>query len=77
MSKLDRIIYLSDFIEEGRDYEGVEYLRELAFKDLNAALLKSFENTINYVISLKSLLHPNTIYARNSLIMEMRKDGGI
>lgn len=77
MNKIDKIIYLADFIEEGREYDGVEYLRELAFKDLNTALLKSFENTIWYVISLNSLLHPNTIYARNSLIMEMRKNGGI
>jgi predicted HD superfamily hydrolase involved in NAD metabolism len=77
MNMIDKIIYLADFTEEGRKYEGVAYLRELAFKDLNTALIKSFDNTIQYVISLNSLLHPNTIYARNSLIIETRNNGGI
>ncbi len=75
MNLIDKIIYLSDFIEEGRKYDGVAYLRELAFEDLNTALIKSFDNTIQYVVSLNSLLHPNTIFARNSLLMETRKMG--
>ncbi|QSX08203.1 bis(5'-nucleosyl)-tetraphosphatase (symmetrical) YqeK [Alkalibacter rhizosphaerae] len=71
MSLLDKIIYLSDFVEPGRNYPGVEILRELAFVDLDRALIQAFDNTIRYVLSLDSVLHPNTIEARNQLIMRI------
>lgn len=69
MSLLEKIIYLSDYIEPSREFEGVQTLRELAFKDLDSALLKSFDNTIRYVILKGQLLHYNTIAARNYIIM--------
>ena len=76
MTLLEKIIYLADFIEPCRDYPGVERLRQIAWESLDRALLLSFDNTIAYVISLKSLLHPNTILARNYLLMygQIRKE---
>lgn len=71
MTLLDKIIYLSDFVEPGRNYPGVEALRELAFLDLDRAMIQAFDNTIRYVLSLDSVLHPNTIEARNQLIMKI------
>ncbi|HIR85749.1 MAG TPA: nicotinate (nicotinamide) nucleotide adenylyltransferase, partial [Candidatus Limivicinus faecipullorum] len=38
MNTLEKIIYLADYIEPTRDFEGVERLRELAYEDLDAAL---------------------------------------
>jgi predicted HD superfamily hydrolase involved in NAD metabolism len=71
MSLLDKIIYLSDFIEPGRDYPGVERLRRDCFeKDINTACKEAFDNTISYVISIGGLLHPKTIEARNYIIIE-------
>ncbi len=70
MSLLDKIIYISDYIEPNRNYNGVEELRELTFKDLNVGLLKGIDNTIMYVIKLGQLVHPLTIEARNYLILE-------
>ncbi|MBF7097219.1 bis(5'-nucleosyl)-tetraphosphatase (symmetrical) YqeK [Alkalibacter mobilis] len=71
MGLLEKIIYLSDFIEPGRDYTGVEELRKLSMVDLDRALIMAFDNTIRYVLSLNSVLHPNTIEARNNLIMKI------
>ncbi|HZJ76072.1 MAG TPA: bis(5'-nucleosyl)-tetraphosphatase (symmetrical) YqeK, partial [Oscillospiraceae bacterium] len=51
MSKLERIIYLADFTETGRDYTGVEKLRIVAEQNLNKAVLLALNNTIKYVIS--------------------------
>ncbi|HZK57949.1 MAG TPA: bis(5'-nucleosyl)-tetraphosphatase (symmetrical) YqeK [Clostridia bacterium] len=69
MSKLEKIIYLADFIEPGRDYAGVEELRIVAEQDLDKAVLLALDNTIKYVISMGKLLHTNTIEARNTLLL--------
>lgn len=70
MSKLEKIIYLADFIEPGRNYVGVEELRAVAEQNLNKAVLLALNNTIKYVISMEKLLHTNTIEARNTLLLE-------
>jgi len=68
MTLLEKIIYLADYVEPLRKYPGVEELRELAFKDMDIALIKSFDITIKYVIDKGQMLHLNTIEGRNYLI---------
>ncbi len=46
MSLLEKIIYVADYIEPCRDFPGVERLRELAFRNLDAALKLGLEMTI-------------------------------
>ncbi|HWR22286.1 MAG TPA: nicotinate-nucleotide adenylyltransferase [Feifaniaceae bacterium] len=48
-TKLDKIIYVADMIEPGREFPGVERLRALAFLDLNAAMLECLKDCIGYV----------------------------
>ena len=72
MTILEKIIYLSDFIEPSRSYPGVAQLRNIAFKDLDEAVIKAFNNTIEYVIHLGSLIHPLTIDARNDMLMKRK-----
>ena len=38
MTKLEKIIYLADYVEPTRDFPGVEPLRELCYEDLDAAM---------------------------------------
>lgn len=70
MTDLEKIIYLADFIEPGRDFLGVEALRILALNDLERALVLAFDNTINFVIMKGELLHLDTIIARNDIILK-------
>ncbi|MGX4600899.1 bis(5'-nucleosyl)-tetraphosphatase (symmetrical) YqeK [Faecalimicrobium sp. JNUCC 81] len=71
MDILEKIIYIADLIEEGRDFPGVEKLRELTYSGkLNEALIVSFNNTIKFVIDNNQMIHPRTIDARNYLIKE-------
>ncbi|MPW25921.1 HD domain-containing protein [Alkalibaculum sp. M08DMB] len=72
MTKLDKVIYLSDVIEVGRNYAGIEAVRELALHDLDEAIVLAIDNTINYVVSIHSLLHPRTIEARNSILLSKK-----
>jgi len=73
MSVLEKIIYIADYIEPLRKFSGVEELRGLTQIDLDAAILKSFDNTIKYVISKSGLLHMDTIDARNYLLSKNRR----
>lgn len=71
MDILEKIIYIADLIEEGRNFPGVDYLRELTYSGkLNEALIVSFNNTIKFVIDNNQMIHPRTIDARNYLLKE-------
>jgi len=74
MTKLEKIIYLSDIIEEGRSFEGIEVLRKLAFENLNSACLLALDMTIKHVIDKKEYLHIDTLLARNYFLIN--KKGG-
>ncbi|MEK6265626.1 MAG: bis(5'-nucleosyl)-tetraphosphatase (symmetrical) YqeK [Clostridium sp.] len=70
MSILEKIIFIADYTEPLRQCVGVEELRNLSMKDLDAAVIKCLENTIKYVVDQKILLHNDTIDARNYLLCE-------
>ncbi|MEG1432924.1 bis(5'-nucleosyl)-tetraphosphatase (symmetrical) YqeK [Eubacterium sp.] len=74
MSTLEKIIYLADFIEEDRNYPGVEKLRVCAMEDLDRAMILAFSNTIRYIASIGGLIHPSTVDARNSLVLEQMQE---
>ncbi|NLA11062.1 MAG: HD domain-containing protein [Firmicutes bacterium] len=76
MSLLEKIVYLADLIEPGRDFEGVEQLREMASTDLDRALLAAVDGTIQRVIQRGLLLHPRSVLFRNSLLGILRGNGG-
>lgn len=46
MNTLEKIIYVADYMEPNRNFEGVEQLRNLAFSDLDAALQLGLEMTL-------------------------------
>lgn len=72
MSMLEKIIYMADLVEENRKFPIVGRLRELTYgKDLNKALLVSFDNMIKFVIDNNELIHPRTVSARNYIMQEI------
>lgn len=72
MSDLDKIIYFADMIEENRDYPGVEELRQLAETEtLDRMLLAGFDQTLAFVLTKRGLMHPDTVTARNEVIMNL------
>ena len=64
-SLLDKIIFITDAIEPGRDFECVDHLRELANENIDQAILFSLDDTIKALISKKKYLGLDTIKARN------------
>lgn len=51
MNTLEKIIYIADYMEPNRDFPGVERLRELAFSNLDAAVLLGLEMTVEQILS--------------------------
>ncbi len=70
MTKLDKVIYLADYIEPNRDFPGVEEVRELARKSLELALIKALQNTISFLLNRNQAVYPETINFYNDLIMK-------
>ena len=51
MTQLDKILYLADMTSAERDWPGVEKLRKLELKDLDAAMLAALKQTNDFVLS--------------------------
>ena len=63
MSRLEKILYLADAIEPGRDYPQVGALREAAEEDLDKACILCMERSMEYVRSTGASVDPDTIKA--------------
>lgn len=49
MTTLEKIIYLADYIEPTRDFEGLEKLRSLAYEDLDRAMALGLEMSLEEI----------------------------
>ena len=76
MALLTKILYIADAVEPGRTQAGVENLREMAYTDLNEALIRSVDSTIRHIVNKGALLDCDTVRARNYLLSEKRKNSG-
>ncbi|NLG87351.1 MAG: HD domain-containing protein [Firmicutes bacterium] len=70
MGLLAKIIYIADYIEPNRSFPGVDDLRTLAQQNLDQAVLRAMDSTITYVLQQSLPLHPQTVRARNSMLLE-------
>lgn len=68
MSLLEKIIYVADYIEPGRQFPGVDEVREVADNDLNEALLLSIQNSIIFLVKKKRAVFPLTLQTYNYFI---------
>ena len=67
MTQIAKIVFLADLIEPGRDFEGVEAIREASFQNLDRGMLLSYDNTIRYLLEDGLLIHPDAIAGYNQL----------
>ena len=73
MSLLEKIIYIADYTAKGRDYNGVEVMRELSRNSLEDAMIFSYQFTINKLSSLESAIHPDEIYGYNDIVLKRNR----
>ena len=70
MNLLTKIIYIADYIEPNRDFEGVDKLRKIAYEDIDEAIMVGVDWTISELIEKNSMFHPDTLHARNFLLFQ-------
>jgi HD superfamily phosphohydrolase YqeK len=63
MSRLEMIVFLADTLEPGRTYEGVEILRDLAFKDLETGVLRVLKELEVYLVKNGLAMTPDSVEA--------------
>ena len=68
MTKLEKVIYLADYIEPSRDFPGMEKLRRAVHADLEHGLLMALEDSIEEMRQRGNPVHPNTVEARDYLL---------
>lgn len=65
MSKLEKIIYVADMIEPGRDFPGVARLREIATEDIDSAMGACIHQSVQYLVSKRVQVFPDSIDCYN------------
>ncbi len=81
MTPLERIIYIADYIEPGRNREELSSLRQVAYNSLDDACFLCAGQTITYNIANFKVVHPATLemynyYAFNAK-NSLQKNGGM
>ena len=68
MSKLEKVIYLADYIEPNRiSFKGLDEVRKSALSNLDQSVGLALKNTIDYIKKDNQMLHPLTREALESL----------
>ncbi len=74
MTDLEKVIFLADIIEPGRNFPGIERLRCVAWSNLNQGMILAIEFTLRYCMERGGLIHPRTVLVRNNLLSTLPKD---
>ncbi len=80
MTPMEKLIYIADLTEPGRDNdpgrspEVSERLKSLVETDIDEALIYAIGYSLAYVLKKGNLIHPDSIFARNYLIENRRKE---
>ena len=68
MSVLEKIVYIGDAIEMGRNYPNVEEIREATFEDLDKGIITEVKRKIDYLTEKGGTIHIDTIKMRDDLL---------
>lgn len=68
MTLLDKIIYMADYIEDGRDFPKVNEVREITFKNIDEGVAWQTLNTIKYLLDKKVPIYPQTLSTYNKWV---------
>lgn len=72
MGILEKIIFVADYIEDNRDFDGVENLRRIAADNLDDAVLAGYDSTISHLLEQGKTIFVGTVINRNGQILDMK-----
>lgn len=81
MSLFEKIVFLADYIEDGRTYQDCVNVRNYYLENIqtvqnkerliNECMLMTLDNTLAYLIRNKYYISPRTLFTRNSILAEL------
>lgn len=72
MHLLDKIIYVADKIEPSRDFDGVDAIREAAYRDIDLAMLQVMQHSVDYTLANGRTVNPSTAEVMEKLCKELK-----
>lgn len=72
MSLLDKILYVADYIEDSRSFDGVDTARRLAYEDLDAAVAYETLHTVAFLTQKQVKIYPQTILTYNAYVDKLK-----
>lgn len=74
MTALEKVVFVSDFVEEGRrPFPGLDEVRRLSMEDLDAAVSMCARLSVEYVRARGETLHPATLQLINKTEVSMNQ----
>ena len=68
MTGVEKVVFVADYIEPGRDFDGVKKARKLAEKSLDKVIKLKIRDTIVDLIERKKKIYPKAIDSYNAWI---------
>jgi len=68
MTLLQKILFVADKTDETRKYASAEELRNIAYVDLDKAIIKNIDDTLSMIIQNNRLITEDSIKTRNYLL---------
>ena len=75
MGPLDQLLFVADFCEPSRPYTAAQDVRELAERDLEAAVLEVMQFKLRKTLLKKQPVHPDSFHAYNAWVDKRSRDG--
>ena len=78
MDLLAKILFVADKIEDSRNYKDeekkakLEEARIIAKENIDKAVLYEIDMSLEYTLKKNELIHPDSIYTRNKIIMNLK-----
>ena len=77
MGLLEKIVYLADYLDPGRELENAPQIMDKAMNNLDEACLWVVIEKCRYVFEKKECLHPDSVHFYNKMISEIKKENGV
>lgn len=74
MNTIDKIIFIADKIEPNRTYLDTNIYLEIAKQNLEEAILKVCQISMKHTIEKEGLIHPDTIFLMNQILMQKKEE---
>jgi predicted HD superfamily hydrolase involved in NAD metabolism len=71
MTLLDQIVFMADYIEDGRDFEGVQQARLITEQSLQKGVAFQMKSTLAYLVAGNKPVFPATIDSYNAWISKI------